>query len=57
MDDSTLHFDRREKLRMYARAGIPEYWMVNVRAKQIEIHRDPQGETYPVVFTAGELLG
>ncbi len=47
---------------MYARAGIPEYWIVNVRAKQIEMYRNPQGEAYaepriakparPVAFAA-----
>ncbi len=41
VSDSSLCFDRREKLGMYARAGIPEYWIVNVRAKQIEVYREP----------------
>lgn len=47
VSDSSLRFDRREKRSMYARAGIAEYWIVNVRAKQIEVHRDPHGDAYP----------
>jgi Uma2 family endonuclease len=47
VSDSSLGMDRGRKRRVYARAGIPEYWIVNVRAKQIEIHRDPHGGAYP----------
>lgn len=40
--DSTLEFDRRQKVREYAAAGIPEYWIVNLVDRQLEVHRDPQ---------------
>jgi len=33
--------DRLTKAMVYAAAGVPEYWIVNVRAGQVEIHRDP----------------
>ncbi len=46
VSDSSLRFDRREKLSMYARAGVPEYWIANLRAEQIEIYRDPHGGRY-----------
>jgi Uma2 family endonuclease len=39
--DSSLEFDRQVKLRMYAAAGVPEYWIVNLRDRRIELHRDP----------------
>lgn len=42
--DSTLEFDRTEKLELYAESGIPEYWVVNLIDRQIEIHRQPQGD-------------
>lgn len=29
------------KARIYARAGIPEYWIVNVKAGCVEVSRDP----------------
>lgn len=40
--DTTLSFDRRWKANLYARAGIPEYWIVNLGARQLEVHRDPE---------------
>ncbi len=39
--DSTLERDRTIKQMIYAAAGIPEYWIINVRDRQIEIHRSP----------------
>jgi Uma2 family endonuclease len=29
---------------IYARAGIPEYWIVNLDRRLIEVHRDPEPE-------------
>jgi Uma2 family endonuclease len=43
--DSSLEFDRREKLAVYAEAGIPEYWIVNLIDEQIEVYRNPSGGT------------
>jgi Uma2 family endonuclease len=39
--DASLRFDRREKGSLYARAGVPEYWIVNLIGRVLEIHRDP----------------
>jgi Uma2 family endonuclease len=39
--DTTLSFDRDTKGSLYAAAGIPEYWIVNLVHRQLEIHRDP----------------
>jgi Uma2 family endonuclease len=39
--DASLRFDRREKGSLYARAGVPEYWIVNLIDRVLEIHRDP----------------
>ncbi len=38
---SSLAFDRGPKLEMYAAAGIPEYWIVNLEQDLVEIYRDP----------------
>lgn len=46
MADSSLRYDRTTKLRLYARAGIPEYWIVGVADEWIEIYRVPEGEGY-----------
>ncbi len=39
--DATLPSDRTTKLRLYARAGIPEYWIVNLVERTVEVHRQP----------------
>lgn len=40
--ESSLAFDRRDKGSLYARAGLADYWIVNVVDRVVEIHRDPQ---------------
>jgi Uma2 family endonuclease len=39
--DSSLERDRGIKLRSYARAGIPVYWIINVEDRQVERYREP----------------
>ena len=41
VSDSTLQRDRGRKARAYARAGITDYWIVNIVDRQLEVHRDP----------------
>ncbi len=36
----------REKAALYAAAGVPEYWIVDVVAQVLTVHRDPAGGTY-----------
>ncbi len=42
VSDSTLRRDRSTKKRVYAHAGIPLYWIVNLIENQIEIYSEPQ---------------
>jgi len=42
VSDSTLAQDRTTKASLYARAGVPEYWIVNLVDEQIEVLRRPQ---------------
>ncbi|MDG4560343.1 MAG: Uma2 family endonuclease [Candidatus Competibacter sp.] len=45
VSDSTAQFDRKTKVPLYARHGIPEVWLVmGPRRRHVEIHRDPQPE-------------
>jgi hypothetical protein len=44
--DTSLQFDRTVKLRLYARAGIPEYWIADVNTDTVEVYRSPSGEGY-----------
>ncbi len=39
--DTSLRFDRRTKGRVYGKAGVREYWIVNLVDRCVEIHRDP----------------
>jgi Uma2 family endonuclease len=40
---SSLARDRIDKGRIYAGAGIPEYWIVNVEERQVEVYTNPTG--------------
>lgn len=46
VSDSTLRYDSRTKLAAYAKAGIREYWIVNLADNTLEVFRQPRGETY-----------
>jgi Uma2 family endonuclease len=37
----SLLLDRTRKARIYARAGIPDYWIVNLVSRVLEVYRDP----------------
>jgi Uma2 family endonuclease len=39
--ESSLAFDRGDKGSLYARAGIPEYWIVNLVDRVLEVYREP----------------
>lgn len=43
--DSSLLRDQRDKARIYARAAIACYWVVNLVDRQIEVHTNPSGPT------------
>ncbi len=47
---STLSRDRRDKGRMYARANIAVYWIVNVADGQIEVYTDPDLTANPPAY-------
>lgn len=44
--DSSVEYDRVVKMPLYAQAGIPEMWLVNLPKDTIEIYTQPLGETY-----------
>jgi Uma2 family endonuclease len=49
VSDSTLEFDRKVKVLLYARAGIPETWVVNLKEERIEVYADLAGGAYQTV--------
>lgn len=42
VSDTTLGYDRGRKARRYARAGIADYWIVNLVDRRLEVRRGPQ---------------
>jgi Uma2 family endonuclease len=46
VSDATLAMDLGRKLRAYARAGIPEYWVVDVNGRTIIRHSQPADDSY-----------
>ena len=50
--DSSLAYDRSTKLRLYAAAGIPEYWIVDCTTETVEIYRNPSPAGYRDVTRA-----
>ncbi len=63
--ESTLAVDRDHKASLYARAAVPEYWIVNLVDHLLEVHREPRaaseapfGWRYSVVTTlrAGQVI-
>jgi Uma2 family endonuclease len=53
VSDTSLGYDRGLKLSLYARAGIPEVWIVDLQGEQIVRHTSPSGSTYRSVVRTG----
>ena len=47
--DSSLGFDREEKVSLYAAAGIPDVWLVDLVGKTLSVYRKPAHGTYSEV--------
>jgi Uma2 family endonuclease len=56
--DTTVRYDRLVKGRLYARAGIPEFWLCLVAAGVIDIYRGPGDDGFAEVtqYGAGQLV-
>ncbi len=51
--NTSLDYDRKVKLALYARSGIPEVWIVNLTAGEVEVYRSPVADSYTSVTRAG----
>ena len=56
--DSSLRFDRTVKLPLYAKAGIAEFWIVDLKRRILTAYRRPAGNGYgeTAVHRAGDEL-
>ena len=46
LSESSLAHDRGTKLPLYAKFGVPEVWIVDLRGAAIEVYREPAGDAY-----------
>jgi len=44
--ESSLDYDRRVKLPLYARHGLPEVWLIDLAARALHVFREPAAEGY-----------
>ena len=51
--NTSLAYDRAVKRALYARHGIPEFWIVNLAANEVEVCRGPAGDQYASVARVG----
>jgi Uma2 family endonuclease len=58
VSDTTLEHDRRRKGSLYARAGIQDYWIVNLIDRCVEVYREPDQRAYRscLRFFAGDTV-
>ncbi|CAA9464865.1 MAG: COG1355, Predicted dioxygenase [uncultured Rubrobacteraceae bacterium] len=56
--DTSVSYDRNTKLPLYASAGVPEAWLVDLRAGVVEVHSGPRAGGYGTVgmYTRGEVV-
>ncbi len=46
VSDSSLNYDRVKKAKLYAEAGVTDYWIINLRDFRVEVFRDPRNGEY-----------
>ena len=54
VSDSLLSFDMNQKRLLYARAGIRDYWVVDVNSRRLLVYRNPQAGDYGTPRQLGE---
>jgi Uma2 family endonuclease len=54
VSDTSLDYDRTVKRALYAEAGTPEYWVVNLEERCVEVFRDPADGAYARHAVVGE---
>jgi Uma2 family endonuclease len=53
VSETSLDRDRTLKGRLYAECGVPEYWVVNLIDRVVEVHTEIKGGAYARVDTRG----
>lgn len=55
---ATLNFDRDVKSKLYAKSGVNDYWIVNIRERCVEVRRQPSRSSYKslATYSSGEVV-
>ena len=53
VSSTSAEFDLTKKMEIYASAGIPEYWVVDLNRDLVVVHREPMGNRYAEVRECG----
>jgi Uma2 family endonuclease len=53
VSDSSLDFDTNQKRLLYAKAGIREYWVVDINGRRLLVYRDVRAGDYATQQTLG----
>ena len=58
VSDTSLAYDRNVKAPLYARAGVPEYWIADLKGERIEVFQEPSPDGYRAsrFYLRGETL-
>lgn len=54
VSDTRLNFDLTIKAALYARAGIADYWVLDVNGRRLIVHRQPQSGKYTSILIYNE---
>jgi Uma2 family endonuclease len=54
VSDTTFGFDSTVKAGLYARAGLREYWIVDLNGRRLIVHREPEGGAYQSIVAYRE---
>ena len=52
--DTTINFDLPTKAALYARAGVVEYWVLDITGRRLIVHRDATPKGYASIVVYGE---
>ena len=52
--DTSLAFDLKVKSLLYAKAGVADYWVVDVKGRRLVVHRKPSSEGYLEIIAYSE---
>lgn len=55
--ESSRHTDRVEKGRIYARANVPIYWVIDLVDRQVEVYSDPDSQGNPPAYRSCQTNG